>query len=53
MITDGDSPNVRKGGSALPVDLEKAEIGGTATDVNDDEMMGARLPGAGSKFLPV
>src|SRR5258707_15274832 len=41
MVADGDSSNVREGCSALPVDLEKAEIGRAATDVNDYEMMGA------------
>src|SRR5260221_11307264 len=43
MVTDGDSFNVWEGCSALPVDLEKAEIGGAATDINDYEMMGAAL----------
>src|SRR6266478_9119359 len=41
MVADGDSPNVWESCSALPVDLEKAEIGRAATDVNDHEMMGA------------
>src|SRR5258707_610082 len=43
MVADGDSSNVREGCSALPVDLEKAEIGSPATDVNDYEMTGAAL----------
>src|ERR1700758_3096137 len=41
MVADGNPSNVREGSSALPVDLEKAEIGGAATDVNDYEMIGA------------
>src|ERR1700736_6147457 len=40
MVADGDSSDVREGCSALPVDLEKAEIGRAATDINDYEMMG-------------
>src|SRR5260370_8412081 len=43
MVADGDSSNVREGCSALPVDLEKAEIGSPATDINDYEMTGAAL----------
>src|SRR5260221_5842320 len=43
MVADGDSSNVREGCSALPVDLEKAEIGSPATDTNDYEMTGAAL----------